>query len=40
MVGGIVDACNGHLLRGARKLVGGYVRNAHENRAWDRRLTG
>ena len=38
MVGGIVDACNGHLLRGARKLVGGYVRNARENRAWEHRL--
>lgn len=36
MVGRIVDACNGHLLRGARKLVGGYVRNGCESRFCER----
>ena len=38
MVGGVVDACNGRLLRGLRRLAAGYVRNARENRDWEHRL--
>lgn len=40
MVDGVVDACNGHLMRGLRRVAAGYVRNARENRAWERRLSG
>ena len=39
MVHGIVDAVNGHLFRGLRKIIGGYFRNAKANKAYEKKLS-
>lgn len=39
MVYGIVDAVNGHLFRGLRKIIGGYFRNAKANKAYEKKLS-
>lgn len=38
MVHGIVDAVNGHLFRGLKKIVGGYFRNSKANKAYEKKL--
>lgn len=38
MVYGMVDAVNGHLLRGLRKIMAGFIRNAIENRKYEKKL--
>lgn len=38
MAEGLLDAVNGHLLRGLRRLVVGYVANRRANRAYERKL--
>lgn len=38
MVLGVVDAVNGHLLRGLRKIIGGYFRNAKANKSYEKKL--
>lgn len=39
MVHGIVDAVNGHLFWGLRKIIGGYFRNAKANKAYGKKLS-
>ena len=39
MVHGIVDAVNGHLFRGLKKIVGGYFRNSKANKAYEKKLS-
>ena len=39
MVHGIVDAVNGHLFRGLKKIIGGYFRNSKANKAYEKKLS-
>jgi beta-glucosidase len=38
MADGIVDVVNGHFLRGAGALAGGFIRNAVANRKMEKQL--
>ena len=40
MVYGIVDAVNGHFMRGVKKVVGGYFRNRRNNKKYEKLLKG
>ena len=40
MVTGMVDAVNGHLWKGVKKIVSGYFRNVRENKEYEKRLSG
>lgn len=40
MVDGIVEVVNGHFFRGMKKVISGFLVNARENRAYEKRLSG
>ncbi len=40
MVHGMVDAVNGHFLRGLKKIIGGFFANSKANKAYERKLSG
>lgn len=40
MAHGMVDAANGHFWRGMKQVIGGYFRNARENKKYEALLTG
>lgn len=40
MVDGIVEVVNGHFFRGMKKVISGFLVNARENRAFEKRLSG
>lgn len=40
MVHGMVDAVNGHVLRGLKRIIGGYFSNSKANKAYERELAG
>lgn len=40
MAEGMVEAVNGHLFRGLKKIIGGYLRNAKANKAYEQKLSG
>ena len=40
MVYGIVDAVNGHFMRGVKKVVGGDFRNRRNNKKYEKLLKG
>ncbi|MDO4284860.1 MAG: glycoside hydrolase family 3 C-terminal domain-containing protein [Eubacteriales bacterium] len=40
MADGMVDAVNGHLLRGLKKIIVGYFRNQKKNKEYEKKLNG